>query len=237
VADNLRAIEAVVAEAGAKRADLLVLGEHITTQGMRGPAPAPETIPGPITDKLGEMARRHKLYLVAGTPERDGHLIYNTAVLIGPDGKLAGKYRKVVITSREARLGITPGDDYPVFETPFGKIGMMICYDVFFPEVTRQLAMRGAEIIALPIYGGDDVLARVRAIDNRIFLVTSTYMEPWHHWMRTGIWDREGNLIATQKNWGSVAVAEVDLNERFDHKWLGDFGNHVPRERPLWEGK
>ena len=184
-------IEAMAADAAAKKADLLVLGELVTVQGLRGPAPEPETVPGPTTRRLGEMACRYKLYIVAGMPERDGHLIYNTAVLIAPDGSLAGKYRKMVVTSGEARKGITPGDDYPVFETRFGKVGMMICYDLFFPEVSRQLAMHGAEIIALPIYGGDDVLARVRALDNRVFLVTSTYMEPWTHWMRSGVWDRE----------------------------------------------
>ena len=236
VADNLRMIEQIVAEAAGGKADLLVLGELVTVHAIRSAIP-PETVPGPTTRRLGEMARKHNLYIVAGIPEREGHLLYNGAVLIAPDGMLAGKYRKMVVTSGEARGGTTPGDDYPVFETRFGKIGMMICYDLFFPEVSRQLAMRGAEIIALPIYGGDDILAKVRALDNRVFLVTSTYMEPWTHWMRSGVWDREGNLIAAAKNWGTVAIAEVDLNERFDHKWLGDFGNHVPRERPLWDGK
>ena len=62
-------------------------------------------------------------------------------------------------------------------------------------------------------------------------------MEPWTHWMQSGVWDREGNLVAAAKTWGTVAVAEVDLNERFDHKWLGDFRNHVPRERPLGDFK
>jgi predicted amidohydrolase len=235
VADNLRMIEAVVEEAANQKADLLVLGELVTVHAIGGSTSPTETVPGPTTCRLGEMARKHDLYIVAGMPEREGHLIYNTAALIGPDGNLVGKYRKMVLTSGEAREGTTPGGDYPVFETRFGKIGMMICYDLFFPEVSRQLAIRGAEIIALPIYGGDDALARARAMDNRVFLVTSTYMEPWTHWMRSGVWDREGNLIAAAKNWGTVAIAEVDLNERFDHKWLGDFRNHVPRERPLWD--
>ena len=233
--DNLRMIEQLVEEAAAKRADLVVFGELVTVQGIRGAAPAPEAVPGPVTRRLGAMARRHNLYIVAGMPEREGHLIYNTAALIGPDGNLAGKYRKIVLPAGEARQGIAPGSGYPVFQTRFGKVGMMICYDLFFPEVSRQLAMRGAEIIAVPIYGGDDALAKARALDNRVFLVTSTYMEPWTHWMRSGVWDREGNLIAAAKSWGSVVVAEVDLNERFDHKWLGDFRNHVPRERPLWD--
>ena len=232
-ADNIRMLEPLVEEAASKKADLIVFGELVTTHGIPGAHAAAETIPGPTTHLLGEMARRWKIYIVAGMPEREGHLLYNAAVLLDPDGNLAGKYRKVVITTGEARDGITPGDDYPVFNTRFGKLGIMICYDLFFPEVSRQLADRGAEIIAVPIYGGDDALAKARARDNRVFLVTSTYMEPWTHWMRSGVWDREGNLIAAARNWGTLAIADVDLNERFDHKWLGDFRNHIPRERPL----
>jgi predicted amidohydrolase len=235
VADNLRMMEPLVAEAAAKKADLIVFGELITTQGIRGATRDVETVPGPTTRRLGEMARQHNLYIVAGTPEREDHLIYNTAVLVGPDGNLIGKYRKMVVTSGEARGGTMPGSDYPVFDTRFGKVGIMICYDLFFPEVSRQLANRGAEVIALPIFGGDERLAEARAIDNRVFLVSSTYMEPEDHWMRSGIWDREGNLIAAAGAWGTVAVAEVDLNKRFDNKWLGDFRNHIPRERPLWD--
>jgi predicted amidohydrolase len=242
VADNLRMMEPLVKEAAAQKVDLIVFSEVITAKGIRvagqrtesnWPVSFAETVPGPITRGLGDMARKYGLYIVAGTPEREGHLLYNTAVLLGPDGSLIGKYHKMVLTGGEARDGVTPGDGYPVFETRFGKVGMMICYDLFFPEVARQLAIRGADIVAVPIWGGDPLLAQARAIDNRVFLVTSTYAEPWMHWMRSGIWDREGNLIAAAKIWGTIAVATVDLNERFDHKWLGDFENHIPRERPL----
>jgi predicted amidohydrolase len=146
---------------------------------------------------------------------------------------LVGKYRKMALTDLEAREGYTPGSDYPVFQTRFGKLGIMICYDLFFPEVSRELAKRGAEIIAMPIWGGDDTLARTRALDDRVFLVTSTYEPPWMHWMRSGVWDREGNLIAAAKRSGTVVIAEVDLNERFEHKWLGDFRNHIPRAAPV----
>jgi predicted amidohydrolase len=242
-ADNIRMMEPLIKEAAAQKVDMIVFSEVVTTHGVHvasgprtesnWPISFAETVPGPITSRLGDMARKYGLYIVAGTPEREGHLLYNTAVLMGPDGNLVGKYHKMVLTAGEARDGVTPGDDYPVFVTRFGKVGMMICYDLFFPEVARQLAIRGADIIAVPIWGGDPLLAQTRAIDNRVFLVTSTYAEPWMHWMRSGIWDREGSLIAAAKSWGTIAAVEVDLNERFDHKWLGDFRNHVPRERPL----
>ena len=70
-----------------------------------------------------------------GLPERDGHEVYNVSVMMGPDGEIAGKYRKVTLPREEIQQGISPGYEYPVFDTRFGKVGMMICFVVFFPEV------------------------------------------------------------------------------------------------------
>ena len=81
-------------------------------------------------------------------------------MLIGPDGKLVGKYRKVCLPRGEVEGGIAPGSDYPVFATRFGKVGMMVCYDGFFPEVARELTNRGAEVIAWPVWGCNPLLAR-----------------------------------------------------------------------------
>jgi predicted amidohydrolase len=153
---------------------------------------------------------------------------------MAPDGSLAGKYRKVVLPAEEVEQGIMPGDDYPVFTTRFGKVAMMICYDAFFPEVARQLANRGAEVIAVPIYGGNLSLASARALDNHVYLVTSTYMDPADEWMRTGIFDHTGRLIATTGTQGTVAVAEVDLGRPADWRWLGHFKSRIPHERPVW---
>ena len=83
----------------------------------------------------------------------------HTSALIGPDGKLVGKYRKVTLPRGEIEAGITPGHDYPVFDTRFGKVGMMICYDGFFPEVARALTIKGAEVIAWPVWGCNPLLA------------------------------------------------------------------------------
>ncbi len=142
-AENCRLFEPLIQDAVRQRADLVVLPETLTQYGTGlSYAEAAEPMPGPSTDYFGRLAREHNLYIVAGLCERDGSLIYNVAVLLGPDGKIAGKYRKVTLPRGENEVGVYPGHEYPVFQTRFGKLGMMVCYDGFFPEVARELSNR-----------------------------------------------------------------------------------------------
>jgi len=149
-AGNLAQIAAAVA--ANPGADLLVAPE-LSLSG----APASleearrwaEPVPGPGTQALAGIAAAGGMHLVAGLIESDGDRLFDTAVLVGPEG-LIGTYRKLHLTDDDARWA-TPGDlGLPTFDIPAGRVGLMIGADALFPEAGRMLALNGADIIAIP---------------------------------------------------------------------------------------
>jgi predicted amidohydrolase len=226
-AQNLGEFATFINQAAEEKADIVCLPEGLTLVGTQSDyVSASEPVPGPTSKFLGELAKTHHMYIVAGILERDGETVYNTAILLDRAGKLAAKYRKVSLPREEIDGGVTPGNAFPVFDTDFGKIGMMICWDVTFPEAARALAFNGAEVILMPIWGGHLTLAKARALENQVYLVSSTYD------MKSAVFDLEGEIIAEATDENPVAVVEVDLNKIKYWPWLGDFKNRIRREMP-----
>jgi predicted amidohydrolase len=137
-----------------------------------------EEIPGPLTDRVGKVAAKVKRWIVAGSIfERDGGEIYNTAMVFSAEGELVRTYRKLF--PWQPFEASTPGDaPAPVFDIPgVGRAGVMICYDGWFPEVARGLALQGAEVILHPTLTSTPdredelVLARSNAIVNQVYVV------------------------------------------------------------------
>lgn len=236
---NLQFYSDMIVQSGLKGADIICLGEGITLVSTgKTYLEAAETIPGPTSRILGEAAKKAGTYVIAGIYEREGALIYNTAILIDRNGTVAGKYRKTHLPQTEAEGGLTPGDTYPVFKTDFGTIGIEICYDNFFPEVARNLMLNGAEIIFCPIWGDIrsmksewNAVARTRAIDNAVFFVASMY-EPG----MSLISDHDGNLMKDEDPSGEFIFSTIDLNMRTFERWLsmksfGEWKNLFRNER------
>ncbi|MYM57563.1 nitrilase family protein [Thalassovita mangrovi] len=154
VAANLDAIEERVRTAHAKGAQLIVLPELADSGYVFDSAEELAKLARPIPDgesaqRLITLAAELDVYIVSGLAEVAGDTFYNSAMLCGPEGYI-GTYRKMHLWYRE-NLFFEKGDlGLPVFDTPLGKIGIAICYDGWFPETFRQLAMKGAEVICVP---------------------------------------------------------------------------------------
>ena len=222
--------------AGKLKLDAVCLGEAILQVGTnKTTAQVAKPIPGTDTEALGAAAKRNNIYVIAGLAERDGDVLYNTAVLLDRRGKLAGKYRKIHLPREEWTKGVTPGAEYPVFKTDFGTVAIQICYDWFFPEAAEIFALKGAEVLFAPTWGntlpdrdgcvdGENTF-RVRARDNGLYLVPCVYDGA------SMVIGPRGRILAANKGKQGVFWAEVDLGARERLPWVGHWRSIGPRDR------
>lgn len=167
IADNKFQIAAAIKQAAEQGAKLIVLQElhnslYFCQQEETAQFDLAETIPGPSTDALGELAKRLNVVIVASLFEkRAAGLYHNTAVVLESDGSIAGKYRKMHIPDDPGfyeKFYFTPGDlGFSPIQTSIGKLGVLVCWDQWFPEAARLMAMAGAELLIYPTAIGWDL--------------------------------------------------------------------------------
>lgn len=215
-----------------QKVDLIVFPELATTGyelGLRFTEVA-ERVPGPSVNLLAQRAADYGTHIVFGlvTKEKVESTIYNAAVVIGPDGELLGEYRKLHLPGEE-RLAFRPGFRLPVFETTFGHIGVLLGWDLAFPEAARSLSLDGAELICVCANWGHSpaqeraiyveewrTYVQARALENAFFVAASNRIGEEYSYQFFGdsmIVDPRGGLYAfIDEEIEGYAVATIDLD-------------------------
>lgn len=212
-----------------READLLVLPELFSTgyrfKNMDEAHQYAETIPdGPTTNFLISQAKKINTYIFAGLVEVDKEYVYNSSVIVGPDGFI-GRYRKIHLFDTEKACFHAGSEVPPVFDLNGIKVGVMICFDWRFPEMARSLALKGAEIIAHP---SNLVLPHcpqamiTRCLENRIYAITADRIgkesrvpnESLHFIGQSQVVDPDGNiLIRASETDEEVQIIEINLDK------------------------
>ena len=220
----------LISAACAEKPQLIVTPEMVI--GGKGLREGAVTVPGPATRPFEEIARQNQVCLVLGLKERDDKAVYNSAVLISADGKVQGVYHKVHLATGEDDTGLTPGDRFPVFPTPIGRIGCLICMDTMLSESSRMLALGGADIICMPIMGdlradrfspGQPIfnesrwkaIMRTRAIDNQVCMVVAR-----NDVQGSCIIDRKGDILAWNEGDQEFLYATLPADDGY-RMWNG----------------
>jgi predicted amidohydrolase len=226
---NLKQISEQASKARKKNVDLLIFPElQLTGYTMRDEVShLAESIPGPSTRKVETLAREHGVHVIFGMPEESEvkGVIHNTAVFVGPKG-LIGKYRKIHLPTHsvfEERRYYRPGQEASVFKTDIGTIGLNICYDLYFPELTRLQALQSAELIVC-ISASPGLRRRFfegfclsRAMENAVYLVYVNRVgieEGLQFWGGSRVIAPNGSVLAQCKyDVEEFQICKVDLSE------------------------
>ena len=227
--ENIRKIERNIERASKEGADLVVFPElSLTGYLLRDQIyELAETIPGQSTDILEKLAKKTGTHIVFGMPELSSKTqatVYNTAVLVGPNGRI-GKYRKMYLPTHsvfEEKRYFRPGYQTAAFETELGRIGLIICYDIFFPEVTRLTRLKGAQLIvcisASPATRRTffETLTTARAIENTAFIAYVNLVgieDGLQFWGGSRLIGPNGKiLVKTRYDEEDLAIGEVNYS-------------------------
>ena len=188
-----------------------------------------EPIHGPTVKRMARLARKKKGYLVVPFFERDGaDICYNSAALIDRKGDVVGVYRKTHIpfTRTYEKYYFAPGNQFPIFQTDFGTLGILICYDRWYPEAWRRLILAGAVLVAIPISSWKyqnfseipiwEPLLRIRARENLVYVLAANRVGregDFSYFGRSAVVSPRGEIIgALGEKEQSLLVAEVDLS-------------------------
>jgi predicted amidohydrolase len=234
---NLDTAERLIEVAARRGAHLVGLPENFAFLRSEGqPVPEAQALDGPWVRRMVDVARRHELTLLLGSlPERiEGETrVYNTSVLLGPDGGTLATYRKIHLFDidlpglehlKESRA-VRPGEALVVADTPAGRIGLSICYDVRFPEMYRRLSREGARVLAIPSAFTDrtgkdhwEILLRARAIENLAYVFapaqTGAHGKGRASYGHAMIVDPWGAVLAQVPDGEGVAIAELDFDRQ-----------------------
>lgn len=189
-----------------------------------------QAIPGPLTDQLCDIARHTKKWLIPGSMyELDGDTLYNTTLAMSPDGDIVAKYRKI-FPWYPYEAGTAAGDTFCVFDIPdLGRIGLCICYDIWFPEVARTLTWLGAEVIIQPTMTPTSdrplelVISQSTAIFNQCYFVGVNGVGPWGGG-RSTIVDPDGRVLQVGTDHEMILTEILDLDHVTRTREFGTIG-------------
>lgn len=190
-----------------------------------------EPFAGPAQRAMSQLARERGIYLIAGSlPELEGHRVYNTSFVYAPDGTCIARHRKIHLFDIDVEGGqrfresdtLSPGNDVTLFDTPWGRMGLCICFDLRFEELCRVMALEGAQVLLAPaafnMTTGPahwELLLRQRAVDNQCFTVgTSPARDEsasYVAWGNSMVCDPWGTVLRQCGAGEEVAVTELDM--------------------------
>jgi len=220
-AERLTRLDAAAAQAARNRADLLVTPELYMSGYNVGPAvrECAEPQDGPFVSEAAEIARRHRVALVIGYPERASDAVYNACAVIDDKGALLGSYRKVHLSRQYEKKTFATGEDFQLYELAGLKVAPLICYDVEFPEPVRDRALAGADLIVVPtaLRKRYAHVARLtvpaRAFENGVFIAYANHAGREGDWNYCGLSclaAPDGHFLAQAEDGEEIILATID---------------------------